>query len=174
MRTSWNNTRTRWKRKTWNKKEQAGKNKRDEDGDKNEADEKKRRSTCTGKLSPSFPTMNHSSGNSILKQAKISPSFHMWRYKPSAINTPSWSTKDPECTSMQPSATLRPCISYTNSATHLSTVSVTLFKSPHIVSWSQEQVCPEIQRETRSTCPLHPKLKHTQRLSSFKHDSNSR
>jgi len=104
-----------------------------------------------------------SSGNSILKPVKISPPFHTRRYKPSATNTPPWSKKDPDCTSLQPSATLPPrTTNNTNSATHLSTVNVNSFQVPSlIVSWRQEQVCPETQRETRSTCPLHPTLKHT-------------
>lgn len=95
-----------------------------------------------------------SSGNSILKPAKVSPPFHTRRYKPSAINTLPWSKKDPDCTSLLPSATLPPRTFNTNSATHLSTVNVNSFQVPSlIVSWRQEQVCPEIQRETRSTSP---------------------
>jgi hypothetical protein len=113
-------------------------------------------------VSPSFPIMNHSSSNCNLKLAKISPPFHNRYYKPSAINTPPWSKKDPECTSLKPSATLPPCKSEKNSATHLSIVNVNSFQVPSFTaSWRQKQVCPEIQRKTRSTCPLRPKRART-------------
>lgn len=149
MRTSWNNKRIRRKKRIWNKRNRPGKTKDTKMATRRKPTRK------NDLVLGSYPLHSrHSSGNSILKLAKVSPPFHSRRYKPSRINTPPWSKKDPECTSLQPSATLPSYTSNTNSAIHLSTVNVHSFLSPftHCI------VTPEtgVSRDTKGDRPEVP------------------
>jgi hypothetical protein len=129
--------------------------------------------------------MDHSSSNGNLKLAKISPPFHNRYYKPSAINTPPWSKKGPECTSLKPSATLPPCKSEKkkkkiwHSPIHCQ---CKLFSSPFIyrivtpetgLSWDtkedQKYLSPPPEAYAHTTPIIRDSV-----VSSVKHDSNSR